>query len=198
MSGLRAFLAAAMFAGLAFQVVHFLEHLVQFGVFLGGDRKAPYMSPMAMDLSVRLGEAFLGPAGSMCGPVSSVAVAKPMVMGMELLHLVGNGIFLATIAILYYFRRDRLVRYALYVEGFHLYEHVMLTLTSLFTPQALGLSTLFGGAAILGGPTFGVGYRVSWHFVMNLVPTALIMWAFMKGRLIYGMRPQPSGAAAPA
>jgi hypothetical protein len=72
------------------------------------------------------------------------------------------------------------VRTALLIETFHLYEHIMLTCTVVFLGKAVGLSTLFGGAEYLGGHEFAVGFRVSWHFLMNLAPSVYVMRALMR------------------
>ncbi|MDB5194371.1 MAG: hypothetical protein JWN50_385 [Parcubacteria group bacterium] len=168
----RFLVAVIAVLGVLFQIGHFVEHAVQFGVWLLSSRNTPYMSPVAM-ACVR----FLG---NWLFPAKDPAVR--MMLGMEVLHLIGNSIFLVTIGSLFYFIRSKFMRYAFYVELFHLYEHIMLTLTALFLGKSVGLSTLFGGAATLGGQQFALGYRVSWHFVMNLIPSTLIMIAIMQKR----------------
>jgi hypothetical protein len=37
------------------------------------------------------------------------------------------------------------------------------------------LSTLFGGSGVIGSREFAVGYRVTWHFAMNLLPMPFAM-----------------------
>src|SRR5689334_141202 len=84
--------------GLAFQVGHFTEHAVQFGVWVAGNlswvdanfcgRNVPYMSPLVTEF-VRLLGFYLFPTASS---------ARQMMVAMELLHLIGNIIFLSTIA----------------------------------------------------------------------------------------------------
>lgn len=152
-----------------FQVGHFIEHAVQFGVWLAGHHSAPYMSPMAMTLTHQIG-GWLFPTQNM---------QAQMMKGMEVLHLVGNGVFLVTLAGVLYFIPSKLVRYALYVETFHLYEHIMLTATAIFLDKPIGLSTLFGGVDVIGSHAFAVGHRVIWHFGMNLIPSGLIMMELM-------------------
>ena len=93
------------------------------------------MSPWVMDA--------VGRAGAAAFP--DAARPRQMMMGMEILHLIGNSIFLASLGCLYYCIRSRWNRWALYVEGFHLYEHLMLTATAYFLGKPVGLSTLFGG-----------------------------------------------------
>jgi hypothetical protein len=163
-------LTGAVAAGIVFQAGHFVEHAVQMGVFIFGSHTTPYMSPVAMYLTHLLGTYFF-PAQQM---------AYQMAAGMEILHLIGNLIFLATIAGFYQLCPTPNVRTALWIETFHLYEHIMLTSTVVFLGKAVGLSTLFGGAEVLGGHVFAVGFRVSWHFALNLVPTIYVMRALMR------------------
>jgi hypothetical protein len=167
--------AAAL--GLIFQVGHFAEHAFQFAVWVLGDlsnicgRDTPWMSPWVTEL-VRQTGLFLFPAAD---------PARRMMMGMEILHLVGNSIFLCGLACLYYCAPSKWVRWAIYIEGFHLYEHIMLTATALFVGKPIGLSTLFG--AVTGfDREVAVGCRVTWHFVMNLLPMPFAMIGLMEYR----------------
>ncbi|MBI2030634.1 hypothetical protein HYT05_03360 [Candidatus Kaiserbacteria bacterium] len=172
-------LAIVVVLGVTFQIAHFLEHGIQAGVWFWGSRSAPWMSAAAMWLSHSFGQWFFHMTGEV------VPMERQMMMGMELLHLVGNSIFLVTIASLYYFVPTKWVRWAFYVEGFHLYEHIMLTSTCYFIGKPIGLSTLFGGTAFLFQKEGLVGFRVMWHFLMNLVPTSLMMMGmtgWLKGK----------------
>lgn len=174
--------AALAGLGLAFQVGHFAEHAMQFGVWILGDysnlcgRDTPWMSPWLTEMVSR--------AGSVMFPTAMPA--RQMMLGMEVLHLIGNGIFLTSLGCLYYCVRSRWIRWALYIETFHLYEHLTLTLTAYFVGKPIGLSTLFGGASVIGSPEFAVGYRVTWHFAMNLLPMPFAMIGLMEH-----MRRQP-------
>ena len=95
----------------------------------------------------------------------------------------GNSIFLAGLVGMYLLagRRGvdassfRSVRWALWVQGIHVVEHAVLTVTFFATGEALGMSTMFG----IFDPTdsFVPSYRVVWHFVLNLVATAFGVWA---------------------
>jgi hypothetical protein len=169
-------LAAVAGLGMAFQVGHVAEHAIQFGVWILGDlsnicgRNTPWMSPWAAEMVRR--------AGIVLFP--SADAPRQMMMGMEVLHLIGNGIFLTSLGSLYYCLRSRWVRWALSIESFHLYEHLMLTASAYFVGKPIGLSTLFGGADIVGSREFAVGYRVSWHFAMNLLPMPFAMVALME------------------
>lgn len=169
-------LAAVAGLGLAFQVGHFAEHAIQFGIWILGDlsnicgRDTPWMSPWVTEM-VRQG-------GTMLFPTADAP--RRMMMGMEVLHLIGNSIFLVSLGCMYYCIRSKWIRWALYIEGFHLYEHLMLTVTAYFLGKPVGLSTLFGGSGIIGSREFAVGYRVSWHFAMNLLPMPLAMIGLME------------------
>jgi hypothetical protein len=169
-------LAAVAGMGLAFQVGHFAEHAMQFGVWVLGDysdicgRDTPWMSPWVTEMVRR--------AGIIMFPAA--APSRQMMLGMEVLHLVGNCIFLISLACLYYCVRSKWIRWALYIETFHLYEHLMLTSTAYFVGKPIGLSTLFGGSDIIGSREFAVGYRVTWHFAMNLLPMPFAMIGLME------------------
>jgi hypothetical protein len=164
-------LAAVAGLGLAFQVGHFAEHAIQFGIWILGDlsnicgRDTPWMSPWVTEMVRR--------AGAMVFPGANAP--RQMMMGMEVLHLLGNSIFLISLGCLFYCVRSRWIRWALYIEGFHLYEHLMLTMTAYFLGKPIGLSTMFGGSDIIGSREFAVGYRVTWHFAMNLLPMPFAM-----------------------
>jgi hypothetical protein len=156
---------------LAFQIGHFAEHAVQLGVWIidTSSRTTPWMSQIAMTLVHAIGTTLFPELGAQ----------RQMMLGMEVLHLIGNGIFLGGLGCLYYCLRSKYVRWALYVEGFHLCEHIALTFTVLYLGMPIGLSTLLGHAKELGGQEFAVGFRVSWHFLMNLLPMPLAMAGLM-------------------
>lgn len=162
--------------GLLFQVGHFAEHAIQFGVWVLGDlsnicgRDTPWMSPWVHAVVARAGQ-LLVPAAD---------APRQMMLGMEVLHLIGNSIFLASLAALYYCLPSKWVRWAIYIETFHLYEHVMLTATACFLGKPIGMSTLFGGAGVIGDREFAVGCRVTWHFVMNFLPMPFAMIGLMQ------------------
>jgi hypothetical protein len=169
-------LASVAGVGLSFQVGHFAEHAIQFGVWVLGDlsnicgRETPWMSPWVTEM--------VGQAGLLLFPTADAP--RRMMMGMEVLHLIGNSIFLVSLGCLYFCVRSKWIRWALYIEGFHLYEHLMLTLTAFFVGKPIGLSTLFGGSGIIGSREFAVGYRVTWHFAMNLLPMPFAMIGLME------------------
>ena len=168
--------------GLAFQVGHFAEHAFQFGVWVTGTyhwvaatfcgRDAPYMSA-PLTAMVRFTGALLFP---------DTSSARQMMLGMELLHLMGNSIFLMTIAGISYLMPSKWVRYAFYIEGGHLCEHLALFLTAYFVGQPMGLSTMFGQSVYWLGKEGAVGYRVTWHFALNLLPMPFVMIGMMTHR----------------
>lgn len=167
-------IAAAL--GLLFQVGHFFEHAFQFVVWCLGDlsqicgRDTPWISGWAGD--------FVAGIGRIVSPVADKP--RQSMLGLEVLHLIGNSIFLATLGCLYFVTdKNKWVRWGFYIEAFHLYEHVMLTSTAFFIGRPIGLSTLFGAVG-MGPKEFAVGTRVSWHFVMNLLPMPFAMMGIME------------------
>jgi hypothetical protein len=177
--------------GLAFQVGHFLEHAAQFAVWLCGTydwvatdfcgRGVPYMSPPLTKAVAFAGEYLFPEAGP----------ARQMMLGMELLHLIGNGTFLTTIGIVYSLIPSKWVRYAFYIEGAHLIEHLALTLTAYYLGIPIGLSTAFGRARSLWGTEAAVGWRVSFHFFMNLFPMPCVTIGIMQHWLEGSQRKTP-------
>jgi hypothetical protein len=169
MLNLRLVLWTVAVLGLLFQVGHFFEHAFQFVVWLLGDlseicgRDTPWVSAWASNLVDRIG-LVVAPAAD---------APRRWMLGLEVLHVVGNSIFFATLGLLYYLTRNRWLRWGLYIEAFHLYEHVMLTYTAFFVGKPIGLSTLFGAVDL--SKEFAVGVRVTWHFVMNLLPMPFVI-----------------------
>jgi hypothetical protein len=193
-------LAMCVGLGLAFQVGHFIEHAVQFGVWIGGQfqwvaaafcgRDTPYMSPPLTAMVRFVGRTLFPDANE----------ARQMMLGMELLHLMGNAAFVMTITGAYYLMPNKWIRWALYIEGGHLCEHLALTLTAYYVGKPIGISTLFGQAPYYFGRNGAVGYRVAWHFAMNLLPMPFVMVGMMKHKAMaelgFASPPVASGAAA--
>lgn len=146
-------------AALVFQVVHFIEHVAQLGFWAAHPATAPWLTPWAV-----AGRDLLIVDGT---PAS----------GNELLHLIGNLIFLVGIFALVALARSRArsageipyLRAALLLQGAHVVEHLLLTGTYLAFGSAIGFTTLFG----LADGAFGSGLRVWAHFLLNLVGTYL-------------------------
>jgi hypothetical protein len=107
-------------------------------------------------------------------------IARQTMMGVEILHLVGNSIFLAGIACVFYFIRTKYVHYAVYIESAHLCEHISLTVSAYYLGKPIGMSILFGQAPLWWGKELAVGWRVSWRFAMNLLPMPFVMIALMQ------------------
>jgi hypothetical protein len=175
LSNARLMIWTIIIAGLLFQVGHFFEHAFQWVVWLLGDyseicgRDTPWVSASVADLVDLVGGIVAPGADS----------ARRFMLGMEVLHLIANGIFLTTLGLAYFATGNRWVKWGLYIETFHLYEHIMLTATAFFIGKPIGLSTLFGGSG-LGGKDFAVGVRVTWHFFMNLLPMPFAMIGLME------------------
>lgn len=165
-------------AGIGFQVFHFVEHVAQLGYWTAHPGHPPWLTPWAE--AGRDALAFGGDPGT----------------GSELLHLIGNVIFLVgLVALLGHVRglagvprAPRPLGLALGVQAFHVAEHVLLTSSWVLSGKALGFSTLFG--AFPG--SWVVTYRLWWHFLINLIATGLGVAALWTVR-----RRMPSVEAGP-
>ena len=159
---MKRLLLAVAVLGTAFQVGHFTEHAIQAHEWLFVNRSQAWMSDLAMWLSMHMG--------------------PTMASGMEVLHLTGNLIFLVTLYAWLALKPSVWMRRAFIVEAFHLTEHIALTATVFLYGHAVGWSTAFGFAPEWFGHNGAVGYRVLWHFGMNLIPSFLMMWALTRPR----------------
>lgn len=149
--------------GVIGQVGHLQEHVVQAAYWIVHPMEAAWMTPWANSLARGMGQ---------------VDATKPS-LGMEILHLTGNFIFLAgLVGIVQITRRAtrdlasrRWAKMGVWMQGIHGVEHVVLTLSvALGASRAIGLSTWFG--VIDPGPALTT-YRVWWHFVANVIGTAI-------------------------
>lgn len=148
---------------LTFQFFHFAEHFIQVSVWVGGAKEKAYMSPVGMWTMEQVG-AHLFP---------NLPMKQQEKLGFEFLHLIGNAIFLVGIIGLFYFiKNSKKLLWAFVIETFHLIEHILLSLSALYIEKSIGFSTMFG---LPMSPLFSVGYRVWWHFIFNLIPTALVI-----------------------
>lgn len=157
---------------LAFQMVHLIEHVAQLGYWIARPLEAPWLTPWAVE-----GRDALAAGGNLA-------------LGNELLHLVGNLIFLGGLLalVLYSRRREQEtpspLRIAMVVQGIHVAEHVVLTVTTVVWGKAAGLSTFFG---LVDGPVM-TSYRVWFHFLINLVATwfaaRAVMVFYSRGLLV--------------
>ncbi|MFJ5711687.1 DUF6008 family protein [Streptomyces sp. NPDC093105] len=182
--------------GVIGQIGHFQEHVVQAGYWVANPYSAAWMTPWANSIARGMGQ---------------IDPTKPA-LGMEILHLTGNFIFLAgLVGIVQITRRAtgalkarRWAKMGVWMQGIHGIEHIVLTLSvALGASRAIGLSTWFG--AIDPGPAL-VTYRVWWHFVANLIGTAILAAALFhlwkeKKAVKDGYLPEPaaeSQAVSPA
>lgn len=148
--------------GVLGQLGHGQEHVAQVGYWLGHPNAKPWMTPWGTGLANGLGV---------------VDRTKPS-LGMEILHLTGNFIFLAGLAgVMLITRRAlrtrarRWARMGVWMQGLHGVEHLVLTLSVAFgAPQAIGLSTWFG--LLDPGPGLWT-YRIWWHFWANVIGSAI-------------------------
>ncbi|MGR6975185.1 DUF6008 family protein [Streptomyces cynarae] len=162
--GLYKIAVAVIGLGVIGQVGHFQEHVAQVGYWVAHPYSPAWMTPWATGLARGMGQ---------------VDPTKPS-LGMEILHLTGNFIFLAgLVGIAQITRRAagdlrsrKWARMGVWMQTIHGLEHVVLTLSvALGASRAIGLSTWFG--LIEPGPAL-VTYRVWWHFVANLIGTAIL------------------------
>lgn len=159
----RRLLLAVVIVTLGFQTVHALEHVLQAGYWLLHPADAPWLTPWAAVGRDALAGLADGRPGS----------------GSELLHLGGNLVFLAGLVAMAWLARSgtrihrRWLRAAMALQGLHVAEHALLTVTWLVSGRALGVTTLFGA---LDGAVMG-GVRVWAHFALNVVATAFAVAA---------------------
>jgi hypothetical protein len=167
---------AIIFVGgsLLFQSFHTLEHLVQLSRWFTSPYSPPYMSPIAKTASSQLESTF----------ANLTNITGVSSLGMELLHLVGNGIFLTGGVVLYFSPVFAKVRkyslYALLFEGVHMIEHSILTISALSGNGAWGASTQFN---LLAGSQLTT-HRIWWHGAMNLIALLTFALALTKYKFI--------------
>ncbi|MFH0245779.1 DUF6008 family protein [Streptomyces sp. HK10] len=147
------------------QIGHFQEHVAQAGYWVLHPNSPAWMTPWGDSMARGLGQ---------------IDMTKPS-LGMEILHLAGNFIFLAgLVGIMQITRRSaqrlksrKCARMGVWMQGLHGLEHAVLTVSvALGASRAVGLSTWFG--TIEPGPALTT-YRLWWHFVANLVGTAILV-----------------------
>jgi hypothetical protein len=148
--------------GVLGQFSHLQEHVAQAGYWIGHPNAKPWMTPWGTGLAKGFGQ---------------VDSSKPS-LGMEILHLSGNFIFLAGIAgvmvITWRARQTRARKWGkmgVWMQGIHGLEHLALTLSVAFgADRAIGLSTWFG--TLPNGPGLWT-YRIWWHAIANLVGSVI-------------------------
>jgi hypothetical protein len=152
--------------GVIGQLGHLQEHIAQAGYWVKHPNAKPWMTPWGTGLAKGFGQ---------------VDTSKPS-LGMEILHLTGNFIFLAGMAgvmvITYRARQTRTRRWGkmgVWMQGIHGLEHLSLTLSvALGAKQAIGLSTWFGTMPV--GPGLWT-YRIWWHAIANLIGSYIFTMA---------------------
>ncbi|MEV0887790.1 DUF6008 family protein [Streptomyces microflavus] len=153
--------------GVIGQIGHFQEHVTQVGYWVANPYSPAWMTPWADSFARGMGQ---------------IDATKPG-LGMEILHLTGNSIFLAglvgivqiTYRVTGQLKAREWAKMGVWMQGIHGIEHIVLTASlALGASRAIGLSTWFGAVDL--GPAL-VTYRVWWHFVANLIGTAILGFA---------------------
>ncbi len=175
----RRVLLGVTVAALLFQLFHLAEHSAQMIQWALHPQRGAWMSTWGTDIALGLGRV---------GNPSEVTTQTQQ--GVELLHFVGNLVFMIGAVGLVYFTRNlpraqSWARATLVVQGLHLLEHVMLTVSLFVTGTAVGVSTGFG---LLNGTQLST-YRVLWHGLVNLVATASAGVAVLLWRRAVAGRP---------
>ncbi|WP_285598457.1 DUF6008 family protein [Kineosporia sp. NBRC 101731] len=153
---------AVIGAGVIGQLGHVQEHIAQVGYWAMHPEAKPWMTPWGDGLARGF---------------SSFTTDTPG-FGMEILHFVGNSIFLAGIVGVALITRHTLGtrsrRWGVmgtWMQGIHGVEHLVLTLSvGLGAARPIGLSTWLG--LMPPGPGLWT-YRIWWHFLANIVGTAI-------------------------
>ncbi|WP_157362386.1 DUF6008 family protein [Haloechinothrix halophila] len=176
--------------GIIGQLGHIQEHIAQVAYWVAHPNEKAWMTPLGTGLASGLGQ---------------VAPDTPS-LGMEILHLTGNFIFLAGLVGVVLITRRALAtkarkwgRMGVLMQGIHGIEHLVLTLSvALGASQAIGLSTWFG--LLDPGPGLWT-YRIWWHFVANVVGSvifAVALYHLLRERrqVAAGYRPHVPGQRA--
>lgn len=169
----RASLTVVMI-GVVGQIGHLAEHVAQAGYWIGHPEAPSWMTPWGTGLAN--GYQQIDPSRK--------------TLGMEILHLVGNFVFLAGLAaVMVLTRRARTTRtrwwgrMGVWMQGIHGLEHLSLTVSIwLGAKEAVGLSTWFG--QLTPGPGAAT-YRVWWHFWANVMGSfifAMALWHLRRER----------------
>jgi len=159
---------AVAVGGLVFQVIHVLEHGLQFLFWALAPTDAPWLSSWAAGTADGL-QYFCSLVPLTDGKES---------IGAEMLHFTGNTIFLGALTAWHLAMRAEgrnivnLGR-AEKVQLFHVAEHVLLVGSVIAFNKALGLSTLFG---LIDGALLS-SVRVCFHFGINAIATTFALMA---------------------
>jgi hypothetical protein len=184
--------AVVILVGLVGQIGHAQEHFAQVGYWAIHPLAQPWMTPWGTGLANGYGQ---------------LDQMKPS-LGMEILHLVGNFIFLAGLAgimvITYHLRKTssrarKWGKMGVWMQGLHGLEHLSLTLSvALGAKRAIGLSTWLG--LMPPGPGLWT-YRIWWHFLANVLGTAIfavaLTYLWKERREVEASFDEPAGAPVP-
>jgi hypothetical protein len=154
--------SALIVIGVIGQIGHLQEHVAQAGYWIVHPEAPAWMTPWGSGLA--MGFQMIDPG-------------RPT-LGMEILHFLGNLIFLAgMVAIMVITTRARATKarrwakMGVWMQGIHGLEHLSLMLSVwLGAKQAIGLSTWFG--LLDPGPGAST-YRVWWHFFANVIGSVI-------------------------
>ncbi|MBO0611089.1 DUF6008 family protein [Myceligenerans salitolerans] len=176
--------------GVVGQIGHMLEHVAQAGYWIMRPYEPAWMTPWGTGLANGFGV---------------VDPTKPS-LGMEILHFVGNMLFLAGIVgvvqltrrVTYRSTARRCARMGVWMQGIHGVEHLALMLSVwLGAPTAIGLSTWFG----LIDPGVALStHRIWWHFLANVLGSAifgLALYHLWRERPRIAATYQPSTSGTP-
>lgn len=144
------FLALAL---VAVQAVHTFEHIIQVTNWARNPLAPGWMSSYAHRAAAGLAQ------------LAEHVQVTGTAMGMELLHLFGNVIFMICAIALWRTRGGSSSRILLRFQALHVLEHITLTVTAATGRPAWGASTLFGQLSGAELTTF----RIWWHFTMNAI-----------------------------
>jgi hypothetical protein len=197
---------AVVLIGVVGQIGHLQEHVAQVGYWVQHPNSKPWMTPWGDGLARGF---------------QVVDPSRPG-LGMEILHFVGNMIFLAGMAGIMIVtcratgvRARKWGRMGVIMQGFHGLEHLSLMLSVwLGAARPIGISTWFG--VMQPGPGLWT-YRIWWHFAANVLGSVIFagavwhMWAERKvieesfataapqrGHRRRAVRPQPALARGSA
>ena len=180
----RSALAAVVAGAVGFQVFHFFEHGLQVGYWLLNPHDKPWFTPWAQTGVDGLAYwCQLWPGKGAAGQ-----------RGAELLHLIGNGIFLSGIIAMFALTQiaktnQRSVNGALLFQGLHFIEHIVLTVTVFASGTGWGASTMFGRWS----GTELSSHRVWWHFTINGIATCIALIALValyRSGVLTGSKPK--------
>jgi hypothetical protein len=158
--------SAVVLIGVLGQVGHLQEHVAQVGYWVQHPNSKPWMTPWGDGLARGFGQVDTARAG----------------LGMEILHFLGNMIFLAGMAGVMVLtcrapgvRARRWGRMGVWMQGLHGLEHLALTLSVwLGATRPIGVSTWFG--TMQPGPGLWT-YRIWWHFLANVAGSVIFAGA---------------------